>query len=316
MNTGALVVGEALIDEVVESGRVSCYPGGSPANVALGLSRLNVVTHLHTVIGDDEDGELIRKHLGESGVIFTAESLTDAPTSKAVATLADDGSATYEFAVSWHPLNLDELGAPKVIHTGSLAAFLEPGAHITADILRRGRAEGALITFDPNVRPSLVQDSDRFHKLFEELAFSSHVTKLSDEDADFLFPGRSLDYVLDCLIDGGVAVAGITRGNRGAQFASGEHRTTVPPVKTVVADTVGAGDSFMAALMWALMFGGGGWNGKPISKPRLEDIGAKAALAAAITVSRPGANLPILSELLTPGKAYEPRHEGENCVKR
>ncbi len=316
MNGGALVVGEALVDEVVESGRISRYPGGSPANVALGLSRLHVGTRLHTAIGDDEDGNLIRKHLGESGVIFTAESLTDAPTSKAVATLADDGSATYEFVVSWDPLNLDELGAPKIIHTGSLAAFLEPGARLTADILQRGRAAGALITFDPNVRRSLVQDADGLHRLFEELALSSHVTKLSDEDADFLFPGRSLDYVLDLLIDGGVALAGITLGKRGARLASGDHRTTVPPVKTVVADTVGAGDSFMAALIWALVFGGVGWSGQSVSKPRLQDIGAKAALAAAITVSRPGADLPILSELLTPGESCEPRHEGESCVKR
>lgn len=316
MNGGVLVVGEALVDEVVASGRISRYPGGSPANVALGLSRLNVGTRLHTAIGDDEAGDLIRRHLAESGVSFTAESLTDAPTSKAVATLADDGSATYEFVLNWDPLNLEELGAPKVIHTGSLGAFLEPGAEITGEIVRRGRAEGALITFDPNVRPSLVRDSHRTHQLFQALAFSSHVTKLSDEDAEFLFPGKSLDYVLDVLIDGGVAVAGITRGSRGAQLASGEHRISIPPVTTVVVDTVGAGDSFMATLIWALVFGGVGWSGQPLSKPRLEDIGGKAALAAAITVSRQGADLPILRELLAPGESYEPRHEGENCVKR
>jgi len=316
VNGGVLVVGEALIDEVVEAGRISRYPGGSPANVALGLARLNVATRLHTAIGDDEDGDLIRTHLRESGVSFTTESLTDAPTSKAVATLADDGSATYEFALNWDPLNLGELRAPKVIHAGSLGAFLEPGAEITGDIVRRGRAEGALITFDPNVRPSLVRDLHKSRELFGALAFSSHVTKLSDEDAEFLFPGKSVDYVLDVLIGGGVAVAGISRGSRGSQLASGGYRISVPPVTTLVADTVGAGDSFMAALIWALVFGGVGWSGQSISKPRLEDIGAKAALAAAITVSRPGADLPVLSELLTPGESYEPRHEGENCVKR
>ncbi|MHA6669848.1 PfkB family carbohydrate kinase [Homoserinimonas sp. A447] len=299
MTTDALVIGEALIDEVVESGRVSRHSGGSPANVAVGLSRLNLVTHLHTAIGDDDDGDLIRKHLGESGVILTAESLTDAPTSRAVATLAGDGSATYEFALSWDPLNIDELGAPKVIHTGSLGAFLEPGSEITRDILLRGRAEGALITFDPNVRPSLMRDSQKAHKVFEELAFSSHVTKLSDEDAEFLFPEKSLDYVLDLLIDAGVGVAGITRGDKGAYLASGPNRFTVPPIKTVVADTVGAGDSFMAALIWALAFGDNGWEGHPISQTRLEDIGGTAARAAAITVCRPGADLPVLSELVT-----------------
>ncbi|NVN00646.1 carbohydrate kinase [Arthrobacter sp. SDTb3-6] len=297
MNAGALVVGEALIDEVVQAGHVGRHPGGSPANVALGLSRLNLDTRLHTTIGDDDDGELIRKHLSGSGVLLTAESTTKAPTSKAVATLADDGSATYEFALSWDPCNLENIGAPKVIHTGSLGAFLDPGADITRDILRRGRSAGALITFDPNVRPSLVPDSDNSRKRFKALAFASHLTKLSDEDAEFLFPGKSLDYVLDLLMDGGLAVAGITRGHRGAYLASGENRVNIPPVKTAVADTVGAGDSFMAALVWALVFDGGGWDGQAVSGRRLEEIGGKAARAAAITVSRTGADLPALDEL-------------------
>jgi fructokinase len=299
MSAGALVVGEALIDEVVESDHsVTRYPGGSPANVAVGLSRLNLVTRLHTAIGDDEDGELICEHLSESGVLLTAVSATDAPTSKAVATLADNGSATYEFALTWNPHNLDELGAPKVIHVGSLGAFLEPGSDITRDIVRRGRAAGALITFDPNVRPSLIPDSDKSRELFTALAFSSHLTKLSDEDAEFLFPGRSLGYVLDLLIEGGPAVVVITRGSRGAYLASGENRVHIRPIKTTVKDTVGAGDSFMAALIWALIFDDGGWDGQPVSAPRLQEIGEKAARAAAITVSRHGADLPILSELI------------------
>ncbi|GAA4156961.1 carbohydrate kinase [Leifsonia shinshuensis] len=297
MNAGALVVGEALIDEVVEPNRIRRHPGGSPANVALGLSRLDVVTRLHTTIGDDPDGDLIRAYLGGSGVELTPQSVTAAPTSRAVATLAEDGSASYEFSLTWDPRNLDDLGAPRAIHTGSLGAFLDPGSDLTRDIIRRGRAAGALITFDPNVRPSLVPDAERSRTLFEALALSSHLTKLSDEDAEFLFPGRSLDYVLDLLIDGGVAVAGITRGSKGALLASGDGRVAIPPVTTVVADTVGAGDSFMAALIRALIFEGGGWDGLSVQPDRLQEVGAKAARAAAITVSRPGADLPVLSEL-------------------
>ena len=94
MSRSALVIGEALIDEVVEGDWVSRHPGGSPANVALGLGRLDVVTRLHTAIGDDVDGELIRRQLSASGVTVTAGSVTSAPTSKAVAVLAQDGSAT------------------------------------------------------------------------------------------------------------------------------------------------------------------------------------------------------------------------------
>lgn len=297
MSGGALVVGEALIDEVIDVGGVRRHPGGSPANVALGLSRLGVATRLHTAIGADDEGALIREHLHASGVALTAESISEAPTSKAVAVLAEDGSATYDFAVSWNPRELVQLGEPRLIHTGSLGALLDPGSDVVRRIVDRGRRNGALIAFDPNIRPSLLPDASRARELFDAFAFSSRLTKLSDEDAEFLFPGEPLERVLDRLIDGGVAVAGITRGGEGASLASGTHRVHVPAVTTGVADTVGAGDSFMAALIHALVFAGTGWDGKPISAERLAEVGARAALAAAITVSRPGADLPTLDDL-------------------
>lgn len=304
MNGGALVVGEALIDAVVDARGVTRHPGGSPANVALGLARLGVATRLHTAIGDDEDGRLIRNHLADSGVTLTAESETGATTSNAVATLADDGSATYEFALSWNPRGLEELGAPVVIHVGSLGASLEPGCEVTSDIIGRGRAGGALITFDPNIRVGLVQDANRTRERAMAFARASDLVKLSDEDAEFLFPGRPLEEVLDLLVDGGAAVVGITRGSRGALLASGSGRVAISPVVTPVADTVGAGDSFMAALIRSLVFEGAGWDGRPISQERLETVGSTVARAAAITVSRPGADLPHLHELTT-------HHEGE-----
>jgi fructokinase len=293
----ALVVGEALVDIVVEHGRTARHPGGSPANVALGLARLGVPTRLHTAIGGDDDGRYLAAHLKESGVVLTAESVTDAPTSSAVATLAADGSASYDFEVSWAPRPLADLGGPAVIHAGSLAAAIEPGCEVTTDILRRGRAEGSIITFDPNVRRSLLRDPARSRTRSCELAVAAHLTKLSEEDAEFLFPGRPLDEVLDLLVGAGVAVAGITRGGSGAVLASGTERIDVPPVATAVADTVGAGDSFMAAIIHALFDGPGGWDGRPVSAQRLTETGAAAARAAALTVSRPGADLPFLREL-------------------
>ena len=297
MSRTALVVGEALIDEVVEGDRVSRHPGGSPANVALGLARLGVVTRLHTAIGDDADGELIGRQLSASGVTVSDGSVTSAPTSTAVAILAPDGSATYRFALSWDPAHLDDLGSPTLIHTGSIGAMLPPGSEVTRDIIGRGRRLGALISFDPNIRPSLMPERRRIRAVFEQLAFSTHLTKLSDEDAEYLYPGTPPEDVLDLLLDGGVGVAAITRGGEGASLASGGDRVSIPPVRTGVVDTVGAGDSFMAALIWALAFDGDGWDGAPISADRLDVIGDAAAHAAAVTVSRLGADLPTLSDL-------------------
>ena len=291
------MVGEALIDEVVDGGRVGRHPGGSPSNVALGLARLDVNTALHTTIGDDADGRLIRRHLGAAGVALTADSVTAAPTSRAVATLSPDGSASYRFDVTWNPAPLADLGTPTVIHAGSLGAFMEPGSKITRGIIRRGRRQDARITFDPNIRPSLLPHADETRALFEELAFTSQLTKLSDEDAEYLYPGRPPEAVLDLLIESGAGVAAITRGAEGAMLASGGGRVVIPPVTVRIVDTVGAGDSFMAALIWALAFDGPGWDGDPVSADRLLVVGRVAAAAAALTVSRPGADLPTLREL-------------------
>ena len=297
MSRSALVIGEALIDEVVEGGRVGRHPGGSPANVALGLARLDVATRLHTAIGDDVDGELIRRQLSGSGVTVTAGSVTDAPTSKAVAVLARDGSATYRFAMGWDPAPLDDLGSPTLIHTGSLGAFLQPGSEVARGTVTRGRGLGALISFDPNIRASLLPGPDATRASFEEFVSSAHLVKLSEEDAEYLYPGTPPERVLDLLVDGGVGVAAITHGGEGARLASGGDRMRVPSVVTSVADTVGAGDSFMAALIWALAFDGDGWNGGPIAADQLESIGRTAARAASITVSRAGADLPSLEDL-------------------
>ena len=298
MSGGALVVGEALIDVVVDGDRASRHPGGSPANVALGLARLAVDTRLHTAIGDDPDGALVGRHLRDSGVSLTGASVTSAPTSTAVATLARDGSAVYDFAVTWAPATLDDLGSPALIHTGSIAAFLRPGAEIVRDIVRRGASLGSLVTFDPNIRPALLPDRETVRAVFGELASASRLVKLSDEDAAYLYPGTPLDSVLDLLIDNGVGVAAITRGADGAVLASGSARAVITPVRTPVADTVGAGDSFMAALIQALAFDDEGWDGSPIALDRLQIVGERAARAAAITVSRSGADLPSLGDLL------------------
>ncbi len=294
---GALVIGEALIDEVVAGAETSRHVGGSPANVAIGLGRLGVPTRLHTAIGDDADGAMIRRHLDDSGVTLTETSVVNEGTSTAVATLSSDGSASYRFSVRWDPAPLTQREAPTLVHAGSLGAFLSPGSAVTGDLIAHARANGSLITFDPNIRPALMPDRERIRVAFDGFVSRSHLVKLSDEDADFLFAGMSSETVLDHLVESGAAVAAITLGAGGAHLASGSERVRVAPAPIRVADTVGAGDSFMAALIWALAFDGEGWRGTPISSPRLEDIGRVAVQAAGITVSRPGADPPYLTEL-------------------
>jgi fructokinase len=301
--TRALVIGEALIDEVVVGDGAVRHPGGSPANVAVGLARLGVPTDFHTALGRDSDGAVVAEHLAAAGVYLTPGSWTDEPTSVATARIGADGSAEYVFRVSWAPAGPPSTGPAELVHTGSIAAFLSPGAEVVRATLTRAREVGAVTTFDPNIRPALLPDAPESRRTFAALVAQSDIVKLSDEDAEFLFPGTPLAAVLDELVSSGARVAAVTRGADGALLASGRHRIAVDPVPTRVADTVGAGDTFMAALIWALCFDGiapssGTQLAETITEDRLAAVGRAAAHAAAITVSRAGADLPTRDEVL------------------
>ncbi|MFG6477309.1 carbohydrate kinase [Microbacterium sp. P06] len=285
-----VVIGEALVDIVETSAETSEHVGGSPANVALGLGRRGLSVLLVTQLGSDERGERILAHLEDSGVTLAPESFTPRPTSTALARIGPDGQASYVFDLAWNAFALP--GTPtRVLHTGSVAAFLEPGAESVREALRASRA--AEVTFDPNIRPALVGAHAPAFRAFEHTARLATVVKLSDEDAAWLYPGASLDAVVDAILALGPRLVAITLGSAGAIVATAMQRLTVPGERVAVVDTIGAGDTFMASLIFSVArLGSAG-----LSAPALERIGRDAVHAAALTVSRAGADLPWAGEL-------------------
>ena len=289
-----IVIGEALIDIVNGPEGSTSYPGGSPANVAYGLGRLGVQTGLLTAIGDDEHGTAITNHLHSAGVRLLPGSTSLERTATATATLAPDGSASYEFDIAWQLAPVAPAIIPKILHTGSIATFLAPGAGIVRTLLEQCHQD-CLVTYDPNIRPALLGSHTEAKAIFEDLLPFTDVVKLSDEDAHWLYPGSSPDDVASRLLQHGARLAVITQGADGALLATRGARFSLPSVKAEVADTIGAGDSYMAALILGLLTRAeeAFW---PVA---LENIGQTASMAAAITVSRPGANPPTYSELVT-----------------
>ena len=286
-----LVIGEALVDVVRENGHATSVPGGSPANVAVGLARLGQKATLHTSLGDDEAGRAVRAHLEESGVSLSPESITTAPTTIATADINSDGDASYSFAIEWDPAAIDPRGAD-VVHTGSLGAWLPSGAAAVGGMLAAARTAGALLTFDPNIRTSLITDEEATRALIAERIMASDIVKMSDEDAAWLYPGASEDEVLDIALAAGPRIVALTRGGEGAVIATSEHRLSRPSAPVTVADTIGAGDTFMTILVdeaRALV--------ADPSEAALERVLDRALRAAAITVSRPGPDLPWADEM-------------------
>ncbi|MDN5587806.1 MAG: carbohydrate kinase [Brevibacterium sp.] len=289
-----LVVGEALIDIVSTTGSPDRYaPGGAPANVALGLGRLGSEVELLTDVGDDFHGGFILAHLRESNVRVHARPTGSTSTARAL--LSADGSAEYEFSLRWAPETSLVDGAEwSAIHVGSIAAFLSPGAETVDSLLQRGRISSALLSLDPNIRPTIIGKHRPALARFEALASRVDVVKLSDVDADWLYPGLSAESQVDRVIGLGARLVVLTCGSDGALLSTASARVRAQAHEVEVADTIGAGDSFMASLVHDLQNPRSRIEG--MDEDELRRLGENASRRAAVTVARAGADLPWASE--------------------
>ena len=283
--------------------------GGSPLNVAVGLARLDHPVQFIGRFGRDAYGESVAAHLKSSSVLVP-QAPDALPTSVATALIDDDGAATYTFDLAWELPGLADrlpfmLQGTTLVHTGSIATMLAPGAAEVLAAVEHAHPS-AIISFDPNCRPSIITDVDHARAQAEKFVSLADVVKASDEDLEWLYPGvDALDSARRWLTLGGSAgpaLVVVTRGAAGPWgiTAAGEAEFAAPTVD--VADTVGAGDSFMAALISGLVDRGldGAQNRKDLHElpaETLRDLLAHAAWAAAVTVSRPGANPPTRAEL-------------------
>lgn len=304
MTQVALVVGEALVDVVhAPDGSVTQFPGGSAANVAVALARLERPVWFHTCFAEDEFGAMLRDHLDRSGVRLAADPAAVDRSSSAVATIGADGAASYVFDIDWrlNPLALPVDVVPVALHTSSIGAVLPPGADDVLDVVGRVR-DTATISYDINARPGITGVGADVRDRVERLAGLADVVKASDEDLEALFPEHTVDGAAAHLLSLGPAVVVVTRGGEGASWvaASGEGRIGAVPV--TVADTIGAGDTFGAALIdavWSAGLIGADRRAalQALSSTEWSDLLGFAARAAAVTVSRPGANPPYRHEL-------------------
>ncbi|GGM35746.1 carbohydrate kinase family protein [Microbacterium saperdae] len=296
-----VVIGEALMDIVRRDGVVIHEaPGGSPANVSLAVARLGASSHLLTAFGDDDHGSRIREWLDEAGV-ETCRTRLDR-TGTAVADLGPDGSATYEFDLCWKLSQppIDDID-PGIVHAGSIAAILPPGSTQVQEMLASARAH-SLTTYDPNVRPALLPDHAGAVRDVEDMVSSADVVKASDDDLRWLYPERSPLRSASEWLARGPALVVVTGGGEGATAVTSAFTVTSEARRVDVVDTVGAGDAFMGALIVALLRRG---YANAAARDRLRAVGAGeirellefATDAAAITVSRPGADPPFQDEM-------------------
>jgi fructokinase len=300
------VIGEALIDLVPVGApdRYQARPGGSPFNVAIGLARLGHRTALMARLADNAFGRLLREHAAAEGIDLSCAPHAKEPTTLAIVSMDAHAQASYDFYHQgtsdwqWSAAETSRLPAETaVLHIGSAASWTPPGdLHIQAAASRL-RADGnVLISYDPNVRPALLEDPIRARTLIERTVATTHLVKASREDIDWLYPHTSVDQVAARWLGLGALMVIVTDGARGAHLMrAGSPALHRPGRQVAVADTVGAGDAFTAGMLGALIRAGLHTPGLLKSSPADALAAAldEAILVSAMTCERIGADPPV-----------------------
>jgi fructokinase len=301
-----LVAGEALIDLVPDSEgceSLAAHPGGGPFNAARTIGRLERPVAYLGRLSRDRFGQRLEALLADDNVRLDAVVRTEEPTTLALADIDPQGVARYRFytestsAAGLTPQ--DALAARpddvQIVHAGTLALVLEPVASALEAVIERLSGD-ALVMLDPNIRPDVITEPDGYRARLRRLLAMAHVVKVSEEDLDWLAPGRrSVDAVRD-MLDGGPAVGLLTRGASGALVITRTAEVAVPSPRVEVVDTIGAGDAFGGGFVaW--------WHARGLGRDDLGVIDTVVAatefacLVAARTCAKPGAQPPRLSEL-------------------
>lgn len=305
-----LVCGEALFDLFAEDGddgtlTLDARIGGSPFNVAIGLARLEVPVAYFGGLSRDFFGRRLKAALEREGVDTSLVIDSDALTTLSVVGLDASGSPAYSF---YGEGAADRLVTPSdlpalaegidTIHLGSFSALVPPVGDALLHLVRREHGR-RLVAYDPNIRPTVVADLAAWRGRLDDLLPHVDLLKISAEDAQTLYPGTDPAELARDWLARGPALVVVTRGREGASAFTATSTASVAGRPVTVADTVGAGDTFQAALLARLgdtaARSRAGLSG--LGEDALADLLEYAGRASAITCTRRGADLPRRAEL-------------------
>lgn len=298
------MVGENVVDLVpVGDGLLRSAPGGGPANTAVAAARLGAPVAMAARLGGDAFGHRFRARLTASNVDGRYLVPAAQPSALALATVGPDGAARYDFWLSgaadfgWRPHELPTPGPGTTLHLASLAAFLPPGADVL-EHWARTHSPQCTITFDPNVRPVALARPDCLVRL-ERLVALAHVVKASEDDVLLAYPAEAPLDTARRWLAGGPGLVVLTHGPAGATALTPAGEASVPAPDVRVADTIGAGDAAMGALLAALHARGALRPDavRALGDAELTELLRYVCTAASLACVRPGADPPTAVEV-------------------
>ncbi|MCY3893455.1 MAG: carbohydrate kinase [Acidimicrobiaceae bacterium] len=298
--------GEALVD-VLDGDERRSVPGGGPMNAAVAAARLGAPSAFVGRVSTDAGGELIWKHLQRNQVNVRASERGPEATARAIISLTPnpsfrfEGSNTADTALG--SADLAALGpGPHIVHGGTLGMFRGRTADVLASLAER---HDGLVSLDPNVRPAIIEDRDRWDRFHERWLGVCDLYRASDEDLEWIWPGRAAEDCAAELLAGRIATVIITRGGHGVTVYTAEGQLEVAAPQVDVVDTVGAGDAFAGAVLASLWerLGADRTAFAALDLRQWRAIAERAAVAAALTCTRAGADPPDARDLAL--KEYE-----------
>ncbi|HYC25598.1 MAG TPA: carbohydrate kinase [Roseiarcus sp.] len=302
-----LISGEALVDLIPDRARQGAYDavlGGSPYNVAIGLARLGAPTAFVSRLSADANGESFAAALANSNVDLSFIARVPEPTTLAfVMRGTAETGARYSFYLDatsfdgpW-PFPKEWPAKARHLHVGSISALDQRHGESVVGALAMAR-QHATTSFDPNIRPLVTPDRERVIALVERQVGLATIIKASDEDLRWLYPERDPEASIADWARRGPRFCVVTRGPEGAVAFLGDRRLEARAPKVDVVDTVGAGDSFMSALIAAVEADGAlGRGGATPDAARLAKWLSFAVAASAITCTRKGSDPPTRAEV-------------------
>ena len=309
-----VVCGEALIDIFVDYNNQSkaeqfsmqACVGGSSFNVAIGLARLNQSVSLLGGLSDDMFGKRLLKVLESEGVSKDLIVTKSLPTTVAFIEKDSEGVPSYLFlgegaadrSLEKSDLNLN-IDMPLGIHLGSFSIVAQPTSDSLLALVKHFSGK-CLISLDPNVRAVVEPDMTVWKNRVDELVKLADIVKISDEDLGLMYPGVEPEQIIETWLDTGLNMVVLTRGGEGSSLWSKKGRVDIQSPKVEVIDTVGAGDTYQAAILDSvgelIKQYPQNWE-EELSPEKLTELGSYAAKAAAITCSRQGADLPTKADI-------------------
>jgi fructokinase len=304
-----LCCGEALVDMIERDtvdGHKGYVPfaGGAVFNTAIALGRLGAPTAFFTGLSTDLFGEILSKTLSESQVDFSPSSMSSRPTTMAFVKLVN-GNAKYTFydeGTAGRMLLLEDL--PEVaanvaaMHFSCISLIFEPcGSTYEALMIREHKSR--VMSLDPNIRAGFITDAEAHRARMKRMIAMADIVKVSDEDLEWIAGSGDHEATIAGWLASGVKIVTVTRGADGVDAFTARGKTFAPSQRVTVVDTIGAGDTFNAGFLDGLRLQGALTKAgvASLSEPDLLFALNRGAAAAAVTVSRAGANPPWLHEM-------------------